>query len=70
MMLHLIQVFMSLRLILFLLITYRYMIPVVAHTFGLICKASGKVESSQREILTFEWAMLQDLQLLLYGLMF
>ena len=70
MMLHLLQVFMSLRLILFLLTTYRYMIPVVAHTYGLICRASRTVESSQRESLTFKWAMVQDLQLLLYGLMF
>ena len=36
---HHLQVFMSLRLILFLLTTYGYMIPVVAHTYGLICKA-------------------------------
>ena len=34
-MLHLLQVFMSLRLILFLLTTYGYMITVVAHTYVL-----------------------------------
>ena len=69
-MLHHLQLFMSLRLILFLLTTYGYMIPVVAHTYGLICRASGAVGSSQRESPTFEWEMVQELQLLLYGLMF
>ena len=38
-MLHLLQVFMSLRLILFLLTTLRYMITVMAYTHGLICRA-------------------------------
>ena len=32
---HLLQIFMSLRLILFLLNTYGYMITVVAHTYVL-----------------------------------
>ena len=39
MMLHHLHVFMSLRLILFLLITLWYVIPIVAHTYGLICRA-------------------------------
>ena len=39
MMHHHLQVFMSLRLIWFLLTTLRYVIPVVAHTYGLICRA-------------------------------
>ena len=38
-MLHHVHVFMSLRLILFLVTTYGYMISVVAHTYGLICRA-------------------------------
>ena len=38
-MFHLLDAFMSLRLILFLLTTYEYMILVVAHTYGLICRA-------------------------------
>ena len=38
-MLHLLQVFMSLRLILFLLTTLRYMITVMAYTHGMICRA-------------------------------
>ena len=67
-MLHHLQVFLSLRLILFLLTTYGYMIPVVAHTYGLICKALRTVGSSQSS--TFKWAMVQELQLFLYGLMF
>ena len=36
---HHLQVFMSLKLILFLLTTNGYTIPVVAHTYGLICRA-------------------------------
>ena len=36
---HHLQVFMSLRFILFLLTKYRYMIPVLAHTYGLRCGA-------------------------------
>ena len=61
---------MSLRLILFLLTTYGYIISVVAHTYKLICKAQGTVERSQWGSQTFEWAMVKELQLLLYGLMF
>ena len=61
---------MSLKLILFLVTTYRYMIPVVAHTYGLICKAQGIVRRSLRESPTFKWEMVQELQLLLYGLKF
>ena len=61
---------MSLRLILFLLTTLRYMILVVAHTYGLICRALGIVGSSQRKSPTFKCAMVQEFQLLLYGLMF
>ena len=56
-MFHLLQVFMSLRLILILLTTYGYMIPVVAHTYELISMAQGIVGSSPRESLTSEWAM-------------
>ena len=61
---------MSLRLILFFLTTYGFEIPVVAHTYGLICRAQGTVESSQRESSTFELVMVQELQLLPLGLMF
>ena len=35
---HHLQVFFSLRLILFFLTTYGYMILVVAHTYGMICR--------------------------------
>ena len=67
---HLLQVFMSLRLILFLLTTYGYAIPVLAHTYGLICRAQGIVESSQRESPTFGLVIVQELRLLPLGLMF
>ena len=46
---------MPLRLIIFLLTTYGYIILVVIHTNGLICRAQGTVGSLQRESLTFEW---------------
>ena len=61
---------MSLRLILFLSTTYRYVIPVVAHTYGLIYRAQGIVKSSQRESTTFRLVMVQELLLLPLGLMF
>ena len=70
MMHHHLQVFMSLKLILFLLSTNGYTIPVMAHRYGLICKAQGIVGSSQRESPTNEWEMMQELQLLLNGLIF
>ena len=38
-MFHRLQVIMSLRLILFLMTTYGYKIPIVAHTYALICRA-------------------------------
>ena len=69
-MFHLLQVFLSLRLLLFLLTTYGYVIPVVAHTYGSICRAYGTIEISQRENQSIEWATVQELQLLLHGLMF
>ena len=61
---------MSLRLILFFLTTYGYAIPVVAHTYGLICRARGIVGSSQGESPTFGLVMVQELRLLPLGLMF
>ena len=61
---------MSLRLILLLLTTYGYAIPVVVHTYGLICRAQGTIGSSQKESQTFGLVMVQDLQLLPLGLMF
>ena len=67
---HLLQVFMSLRLILFLFTTYGYVIPVVAHTYSLICRAQGTIESSQRESPTFRLVMVQELQLFPLGLIF
>ena len=41
--------------------TVGYVIPVVAHTYGLICRAQGTVESSQRESPTFGLVMVQEL---------
>ena len=70
MMHHLLQVFMSLQLILFLLTTYGYTIPVMAHTYGLICRALETVESLQRESPTYRAVMVQELRLLPLGLMF
>ena len=67
---HHLQVFVSLRLILFLLTTYGYAILVMAHTYGLIYRAQGMVGSLQRESLTFGLVMVQDLRLLPLGLMF
>ena len=67
---HHLKVFMPLWLILFLLTTYGYAIPVVAHTYGLICRAQGTVESSQRENPTFGLVMVQELGPLPLGLMF
>ena len=51
---------MSLKLILFLMATFRYWIPVVAHTYAMICRALGIVGSSQRESSTFELVMVQE----------
>ena len=64
------HVFMSLKLILFLMETFGYWIPIVAHTYVMICRALGTVGSSQRESPTFMFVMVQELQLLLLGLIF
>ena len=49
---------------------FGYWIPVVAHTYAMICRALGTIGSSQRESPTFELEMVQELRLLLLGLMF
>ena len=49
MMHHHFQVFMSLRLILFLLTTYGYMILVVAHIYGLICRVRNSRKLTKGE---------------------
>ena len=67
---HHLQVFMSLRLILFLITTYGYVIQIVAHTYALIFRAQGIVGSSQRESPTFGLVMVKVLRLLPLGLMF
>ena len=64
------EVFISLNLILFLMATFGYWIPVVAHTYVLKCMALETVGNSKREIPTFEWVMVQELQLLPSELMF
>ena len=61
---------MSLKLILFLMATFGYWISVVAQTYVMICRALETVGSSQRESPTFELVMVQELRLLLLGLMF
>ena len=61
---------MSYKLILFLMATFGYWIPVVAHTYVLICRALETAGSSQRESPTFGWVMVQELWLLPLGLMF
>ena len=47
-----------------------YAIPVVAHTYGLICRAQGTVGSSQRESPTFGLVIVKELRLLPIRLMF
>ena len=64
------KVFMSLKLILFLMATFGYWIPVVAHTYVMISRTLKRVGSSQRESPNFEWVMVHELRLLLLGLMF
>ena len=64
------KVFMSLKLILFLMATFGYWIPVVAHTYALICRALETAGNSQRESPNFGWVMVQELQLLPSELMF
>ena len=55
------QVFMSLKLILFLMETFGYWIPVVAHTYAMICKALGIIGSLKRESPIFELTIVQEL---------
>ena len=64
------QVFMSLKLILFLMETFRYWILVLAHTYVMICRALEIVGSSQWESPTFELVMVQELRLFPLGPMF